>query len=108
MKILVLLTSEFIKTKGSLCVSFFLNFFVEVSNRFKMGSTSSKDPKVDSNGQVNNNVIIQDSVQLQIHNAEILYLLYTITVIKILEFIVFVYNSHAKRMKRKYNNQNRA
>lgn len=71
-----------------------------------MGSTESKEEvkTVDSNGMVNNNIVIQD--QVKIHNNEIIILLYIICVIKVFEFIVFMYKFHTKSLKKKYVNPN--
>lgn len=74
-----------------------------------MGSWfSSQEEKItktiDAAGQVNSNVIIEDTVR--VHNSEIIYLLYVIAAAKILEFIMYVYSRHSKQMKRKYENNN--
>lgn len=70
-----------------------------------MGSWFSKNEKiqktVEATGQVNNNIILEDSVT--IHNTEIIILLYVIAVVKVCEFIVFLYNTHTKRLKRRFN-----
>ncbi|HBK84076.1 MAG TPA: hypothetical protein DDZ41_10870 [Flavobacterium sp.] len=67
-----------------------------------MGTSESKEETktVDSTGEVNNNIVIQDPVQ--IHNKDITTVLYIICAIKIFELLVFVYKFHAKSMKKKY------
>lgn len=75
-----------------------------------MGSWFSKNEEihktVESTGQVNNNVIVEDSVT--IHNTEIIILLYVIAIVKVFEFVVYLYSTHTKRMKRKYQNQSKS
>lgn len=66
---------------------------------FKMGTTQSKEEvkAVDTNGNVNNNVIIEETK----HN-EIFILLLIICIIKLIEVIVFLYKTHKKMLKKKY------
>lgn len=73
-----------------------------------MGSSKSSEQKtenkvVDATGNVNNNVVIQDTVA--IHNVEIIGLLYIIAGIKLIEFIYFIYRQHNRSIKKKYNNE---
>lgn len=70
-----------------------------------MGSSESKEESkvIDSNGQVNNNIVLTESVDIK--NLEIVVLLYIICIVKFLEFIVFVYKCHQKHIKKKYRNQ---
>lgn len=71
-----------------------------------MGSSDSKEETktVDSNGNVNNNIVIQDPVP--IHSKDISVVLYIICAIKIFELIIFLYKFHSKNLKKKYANQN--
>lgn len=71
-----------------------------------MGGTESKDEtkSVDSNGYVNNNVVIQDPISS--NSGEIKILLYVICIIKIIELLIFIYKFHRKNLKRKYTNPN--
>lgn len=67
-----------------------------------MGSSESKEEikAVDTNGNVNNNVVIHEPVP--IHNAEMMVLLYILCIVKIIQFIFFVYTYHVKRLKKRY------
>ncbi len=71
-----------------------------------MGSSDSKEElrTVDSNGNVNNNIVIQDPIQ--IHNQSISIVMYIIRGIKIVELALYVYKWHVKRMRRRYVNPN--
>lgn len=71
-----------------------------------MGGTESKDEtkSVDSNGNVNNYVVIQDPISS--NSGEIKILLYVICIIKIIELLIFIYKFHRKNLKRKYTNPN--
>lgn len=67
-----------------------------------MGASDSKNiPKtIDTAGSVNNNVIISDTVN--VHNNEIVTMLYVIAAVKVLELIYILYKTHNKSQKRKY------
>jgi hypothetical protein len=68
-----------------------------------MGNWFSKTEEtktVENDGQVTNNVIVNDTVS--VHNSEIIIMLLIITSIKLIEFIYFVYNSHNKRLRKKF------
>ncbi len=67
-----------------------------------MGTKESKEEVVDTNGNVNNNVVIQQSVP--IHNFEITILLYVVCIVKIIQFIFFIYKFHLRKIKKKYCN----
>lgn len=60
---------------------------------------------LDSTGQVNNNVVIEEP--MSVHNQEMIVLLYIIAAVKLLEFILYVYNGHSRYLKRKYDKQNK-
>ena len=72
-----------------------------------MGTTESKDETktVDSNGNVNNNVVIQE--QNSSNSFEMKILLYIVCIIKIIELLIFIYKFHRKNLKRKYTNPNK-
>ncbi len=71
-----------------------------------MGSEESKEQKtVDATGNVNNNVVIQESVP--VHNFELKILIYVICVVKIVQFLFFIYKFQSKRLKRRYNRASR-
>ncbi len=66
-----------------------------------MGSQKSKEVKaVDATGNVNNNFVIDESVPVE--NFELKILIYIICIVKILQFLFFVYKFQSKRLKRKY------
>ncbi len=63
-------------------------------------SSQKTEKNVENNGQVSNNIVIEDAVQ--INNFEITLMLLIIVILKFIEFICFIYRIHLKRMKRKY------
>lgn len=69
-----------------------------------MGSEESKAEvkTVDSTGAVNNNLVINDPVQIEHKLLEIL--LWTICIIKILEFLLLIYKIHRKNLKKQFTN----
>lgn len=65
------------------------------------------DEKVEKNGEtsnnnVNNNVFVANPNHINIHNDEIVILLYIICAIKIIEFVYFVVNKYLNGLKKKY------
>lgn len=54
-------------------------------NLIKMGSDNSKEQKLDNQGQVNTNVVIEEDVEFK--NDEVIILLYIIVVILIIQLI---------------------
>lgn len=66
-----------------------------------MGTKNSKE--VDATGQVNNNVIIDETVN--VHNQQFLIILWIICIIKIVEFFSTLLRYYGKNIKRKYTNQ---
>lgn len=70
-----------------------------------MGSTESKSETktIDTTGNVNNNVVIND--QVNIYSREITGLLAIICVLKIIEFIYFIYTKHYRRIKKHLTQQ---
>lgn len=76
--------------------------------------TSSEEEEtnmVDSNGQVNNNIIIQEAAdihdQTQI-SERVLAVMYIMCVLEIIKIGIYIYNSFVKRMKKKYGNNGQA
>lgn len=63
-------------------------------------SNEAKETKLETSGEINNNVIIQDTVT--VHNNEIIILLYIIAILKMAEFIIYIYNQYIKKIKKKY------
>lgn len=65
---------------------------------------SNEDTKtVDSNGEVNNNVVIQERVD--VFSAEITWMLGLLCILKLLEFGSYLYINHKRSMKKKYLGQ---
>lgn len=67
-----------------------------------MGGTTSKDTKIDSAGQVNTNIVVEDTVN--VHNGQFLLILWIICAIKIIEFIMHIARHYGKGLKKKYAN----
>lgn len=67
-----------------------------------MGHTESKveSKAVDANGEVNNNVVIEQPVQIL--GGQMTILLYIICVVKILQFIFLIYKLHLRSIKKRY------
>lgn len=59
-----------------------------------------------SNNNVNNNVFVANQDPINIHNNEIVIILYIICAIKIIEFVYFLFNKYSSCLKKKYNNKN--
>jgi hypothetical protein len=68
----------------------------------KLENTETK--VVDSTGEVNNNVVVQQEAPFDIHSNELIALVGTICLIKIIELIYFLYKVHTKTIKKKYKN----
>lgn len=67
-----------------------------------MGSSHSQVEKktIESTGQVNNNVVIQETED--VYSMEIVILLSLLCALKILEISIFLYNKYKQQMKKKY------
>lgn len=63
-----------------------------------MGTTNSKN--ADNNGEIVNNVIIEDTVNIE--NKQIVLLLTIIAAVKILEFLYTIYKDHRRGLRKKY------
>lgn len=68
-----------------------------------MGGSESKQTKaIDTNGQVNNNVVIgKFDGEINVYSIEIVVLLGIICLIKIIEFVYFVYRRHYQNIKKR-------
>lgn len=66
-----------------------------------MGKGNSKETKVDTAGAVNNNIILQEE-PINIHNPEIVVLLYIICVCVVLNTIFKAYRAYTRHQKKKY------
>lgn len=65
-----------------------------------MGSSSTKQTKVESQGQVTDNVVVQDAVNIE--SKEMLLLLILIVVILLINLGVKIYQCHSHGLKKKY------
>lgn len=63
-----------------------------------MGKTQSKNS--DNNGEIVNNVIIEDTVSVE--NSKIIILLIIIAAVKVAEFLYALYKDHKRGLKKKY------
>lgn len=79
---------------------------------FSMGSWFSSEEEVvalDNNGQINNNIIIQeardthDQLRLSEH---LVYATYFICLCEAVKIVTFLYNAHKKKIKRRYQANN--
>lgn len=68
-----------------------------------MGKTQSTQKTVESSGEVNNNVVINEPEHLN-QQFQILLVGWIICAIKIIEFALFIYKRHQKQLKKKYAN----
>lgn len=69
-----------------------------------MGKTQSSQKTVDSQGEVNNNVVINDTASSPPELSQLLVISWIICAIKLMEFLLFIYNRHQKQLKKKYSN----
>lgn len=66
-----------------------------------MGGWFSKDKNIDSNGEVNNNVIVEAKVDGT--SIEVLMMLGIITAKKVMEFLYVIYRGFKNNLKKKYS-----
>jgi hypothetical protein len=64
---------------------------------------SSEEQTLESTGEVNNNVIVGNPVDVE--NEEIVFLLSVICILKLLEFGYICFKAYNRSVKRKYQNQ---
>lgn len=68
------------------------------------GKSSVEEHKdVDTSGQVNNNIILKEAVDIK--NGAMLTCLYIICGLKIIEFILYLYTNHVKHIKKRERQQ---
>lgn len=67
------------------------------------GSKPRPDNRIDSSGVVNTNIILKNTDTLNVHNNEIIWILFAILVIKLLEMLLFVYYKHRRGLKKQYS-----
>lgn len=79
-----------------------------------MGGTSSKDDKewknIDTAGQVNNNIVIQQQEAKDIHaqlkiNDQMLTIMFAMFVLEVIKFILYVFFKFKKNLKKRYSVQ---
>lgn len=69
------------------------------------GSSSKADKSVENQGQVQNNVVIDESGMGQANYQSAIFIMVgIICFIKIAEFVYFVYRTHFRNIKKKYTN----
>lgn len=64
---------------------------------------------VDSNGHVNNNIVIQEATDIHDQvsiNRQLLMLTYVLVFLKSIELIIYCYNSYTRKLKKKYKTSN--
>lgn len=69
------------------------------------GDSVENTKMVDTNGQVNNNIIIQEAADIhdQTKTSErVLLVMYFMCGLELIKFGIYIYNSFARRMKKKY------
>lgn len=64
------------------------------------GDSKEESKTIDTTGNVNNNVVIEQSVP--IHNDELVNILYTILIIKIIELVYIIFKAYQRSQKKKY------
>lgn len=69
-----------------------------------MGKTLSTQKTIESSGEVNNNVVINEPFHETSGYMHLLVVLWIICAIKIIEFAFFIYNRHQKQLKKRYTN----
>lgn len=71
-----------------------------------MGTESSKEETktIDSTGNINNNLVLEGPVDIK--STEVIIFLGIICLIKIMEFGVFLYKYHSKKVKKNYDRNN--
>lgn len=78
-----------------------------------MGLWESKEEEkmIDTNGQVNNNIVIQEAADIhdQAKTSErILFVMYFTCILEIIKIGIFIYSCFIKKMKKKYGNSTKA
>lgn len=63
-----------------------------------MGKSNSKPVSIDSAGQINNNVIIEDEVHIT--NKEAMILIYIMLALKVFEILYVLYRDHRRSIKK--------
>lgn len=70
------------------------------------GSEESVEQKVvDSNGQVNNNIVIQEEKDIHsqlMNNEKLLYATYILIMFEFIKLAVYLFNSYKKKIKKIY------
>lgn len=77
----------------------------------KMGSSNSSEEKfeekiVDSNGQVNNNIVIQEAKDTHnqvLINEKMLMAAYALIAFEVIKLFIYLYTQYCAKMKKKYS-----
>jgi len=67
-----------------------------------MGKTQSTQKTVESSGEVNNNVVINEPMIDSSQMMQLIVPLWILCAVKILELVLFLYKQHHKQLKKKY------
>lgn len=86
-------------------LTLFLKLFGNMGNWFS--SANSQRKLVESDGEVNNNVVIQEGMAPGTSNYgfEIMVISAIICAVKLFEFAVFLYKNHTKLIKKSYDRE---
>lgn len=76
-----------------------------------MGNGDSKQEAktIDSNGQVNNNIVIQEAKDIHQqteHFQQMLIIMYIRCFLEVIKICIYIYNCHLKKLKKRYQNNN--
>lgn len=68
-------------------------------------SSKSESKTIDSNGAVNNNIVLQEDQSINIHSIELLILLGILVILRTIEFGYFICRIHQRKLKKKYTSR---
>lgn len=71
-----------------------------------MGSWFSKTEtrkEVANTGEVNNNVVVETGIPLNVYNVELIVLVGILVVLRLIEFLYFIFHVFRKTFKKKYS-----
>lgn len=74
----------------------------------EQSSENIEEKMIDSNGQVNNNIIIQEAKDTHyqaIISEKLLYGMYVLIVVEVLKLGIYSYNMWRRQMKKRYTNK---
>lgn len=80
-----------------------MGWFGSASNE----ETKSESKSIDTNGAINNNLILRDEDQTyNVYSQELIILIGILVVLRIIEFGYFMYSKFRGALKKKYSNNN--